>query len=474
MSGYDIGGGGGGPGSDTTAIHDNIAGEIAAVALKAVPVSADLILIEDSAAADVKKRVTAQSIADLSGGLTLWVESEDSTLGNPSTIWTPVTATNHILLQLDGGTTGALYVGAPQDGTATGGNARGAGAVDLQMSRTAAAQVASGDHAFIGAGENNTASGGWAGMVGGHSNVASANYAVAIGGFSSTASGLGSGVFAGDDLTASGQYAVSIGGENNSAEITHSAVVGGINGRVWTFGGRSVVVGGNTNQVAGSDSGIFAGKTNQITSTASTSGILGGDTNQITGSGAAAIIGGANNTVQSAGYAAIVGGRYCLADAQASVVTGWMGESNHPTAFVFSGNSETAGTAQRGLSQGELIHLDAKLSTATTGTLDSIGTQLSVPTDHAFGVRGKVVARNATSDRMTTWLLDFDVFESGGALVFLGGDGLQAISRQTAGEAAITLTIGSSGTTITLTVDNKDTDTRRYSATLEITRAGDA
>jgi len=45
-------------GADGTAIHDDVAGEIAAVTLKASPVSGDFILIEDSAAANAKKRIT--------------------------------------------------------------------------------------------------------------------------------------------------------------------------------------------------------------------------------------------------------------------------------------------------------------------------------------------------------------------------------------------------------------------------------
>lgn len=52
-------------GADGSAIHDNVAGEIAAVALKGTPVSADVVLIEDSADTNSKKRATAQSIADL-------------------------------------------------------------------------------------------------------------------------------------------------------------------------------------------------------------------------------------------------------------------------------------------------------------------------------------------------------------------------------------------------------------------------
>ncbi len=58
-------------GADGSAIHDDTAGEILAVALKAVPAGADVILLEDTAASNVKKRTTAQAIADLAGGTAL-------------------------------------------------------------------------------------------------------------------------------------------------------------------------------------------------------------------------------------------------------------------------------------------------------------------------------------------------------------------------------------------------------------------
>lgn len=57
-----------GDGIDTSAIHDDTAGEILAVTLKAVPLGADVVLIEDTAAGNAKKRTTAQAIADLGGG----------------------------------------------------------------------------------------------------------------------------------------------------------------------------------------------------------------------------------------------------------------------------------------------------------------------------------------------------------------------------------------------------------------------
>ena len=56
-------------GADGSAIHDDTAGEIAAVAVKATPIAADLLLIEDSAAANAKKRITVGSLPAGGGAL---------------------------------------------------------------------------------------------------------------------------------------------------------------------------------------------------------------------------------------------------------------------------------------------------------------------------------------------------------------------------------------------------------------------
>lgn len=57
--------GGGGSSSDTDAIHDDTANEVSAITEKVAPAGADLLLIEDSAAGYVKKRV---QITNLPGG----------------------------------------------------------------------------------------------------------------------------------------------------------------------------------------------------------------------------------------------------------------------------------------------------------------------------------------------------------------------------------------------------------------------
>jgi len=52
--------------TDTNAIHDNVSGEIAAVAEKLTPIGGDFLLIEDSAATNAKKRITIDNLPYLS------------------------------------------------------------------------------------------------------------------------------------------------------------------------------------------------------------------------------------------------------------------------------------------------------------------------------------------------------------------------------------------------------------------------
>lgn len=51
-----------GAGSDTTAIHNNVAGEINSITEKTAPVGGDLALIEDSADSNNKKKIQLKNI----------------------------------------------------------------------------------------------------------------------------------------------------------------------------------------------------------------------------------------------------------------------------------------------------------------------------------------------------------------------------------------------------------------------------
>ncbi len=101
-------------GRDLEAIHDNVSGEIAAVAEKTLPVSADLLLIEDSAAGNSKKRVQIGNLPG--GGSAIAVEDEGTPLtaavskfnfvGAGVTVTEPVT--DEMLVTIPGQTGGDL------------------------------------------------------------------------------------------------------------------------------------------------------------------------------------------------------------------------------------------------------------------------------------------------------------------------------------------------------------------------------
>ena len=99
---------------------------------------------------------------------------------------------------------GALLAQLP-DSAVAGGNLRGGNAVDLQMLRTAAAQVASGTAASIGGGQNNTAAGAAAAVQGGNGNSISGAYSWCPGGSQASDRGLsGKGAFSAGQFAQAG------------------------------------------------------------------------------------------------------------------------------------------------------------------------------------------------------------------------------------------------------------------------------
>lgn len=164
------------------------------------------------------------------GGATL--QDSSITIGDPTTFANSVAIavahagqTNSSLTLTPQGT-GALIVGPAPDGTATGGNARGDDAIDLQKIRAANTQVASGMQTAIIGGRNHTASGSRSSCVGGDANSATATQSSALAGTGNTASGLRSVVIGGYSTTASGVDTVSIGGAASTASAQNGVVFG--------------------------------------------------------------------------------------------------------------------------------------------------------------------------------------------------------------------------------------------------------
>src|SRR4029079_18546714 len=93
---------------------------------------------------------------------------------------TPIPLQNSKLIVTDNGAAQA---------SGSGGNARGADAIDLQVTRAAADQVASGVNSVVAGGENNKASGTHSAVLGGSGNLATSGNASVVGGSSNSATG---------------------------------------------------------------------------------------------------------------------------------------------------------------------------------------------------------------------------------------------------------------------------------------------
>lgn len=253
--------------SHTHAASDITSGIIATARLATGTASASTYLRGDQTWASVSAGVGGSTgsvdngvlRADGTGGST--VQSSDWIIADNYTA-SPNNTVNHASIQATGGTTnvsvsivpkgtGAFCLAVP-DGTATGGNARGANAIDLQTIRTAATQVASGSTS-VAIGGNSTASatngvaiGNTAASTGG-----SSGRSVAVG-FQATASAEYS-VAIGDRTTASGVGSICISSEFGTASGSSSTVIGGANSNA--TGGCSIAIGANatasrTNELA--------------------------------------------------------------------------------------------------------------------------------------------------------------------------------------------------------------------------------
>jgi hypothetical protein len=169
--------------------------------------------------------------------------------------------------------TGAFIFGPKPDGAATGGNARGTSAVDLQTVRSTAAKIASGSRSFIGGGESNTASGAYAVLCGGFNNTVGTDQRAALcGGSNNSSSGFASFVGGGENNFTNGNHSVVLAGSSNSATGNQSAVCGGSSNSA--IGIAAFLGAGTSNQSSFTQTAVVAGTTN--TANAAYSSILCG------------------------------------------------------------------------------------------------------------------------------------------------------------------------------------------------------
>jgi hypothetical protein len=292
--------------------------------------------------------------------------------------------------------TGALQA-QQTDSTATGGNARGANAVDWQTTRGAASQVASGAVSFIGGGQNNTSS----------------SYGTVVcGGANSSATGANTFVGAGTGLTSSGAYAASVGGAFNTAAGQFNFIGGGANNSGTALAAvttQSATMNATTAvTLSGSNANIKVGQyisgtsigfgtyvaaisgtsltLSQAASGSSTSTlsfftphgvVVGGGNNQATGS--YSFIGGggdagtaANRNVASGDWSVVGGGQKNTASAIYSFVGGGGGNTTAQTGAVVCGGGAFGGNPS------------SFLSNTASGLSSFIGAGLGNSTDSSY------------------------------------------------------------------------------------------
>ncbi len=136
----------------------------------------------------LKEEIGAGAAPEFLTGLAYWRNTLSPNATVPVHGWQAKGNEANIDLLLAAKGTGAILAQAP-DNTATGGNKRGARAVDWQMARTAATQVASGDYSTISGGGHNTASGQCSAIPGGKSATTNGLLGLLAYGFNGAASG---------------------------------------------------------------------------------------------------------------------------------------------------------------------------------------------------------------------------------------------------------------------------------------------
>ncbi|MBK7985737.1 MAG: hypothetical protein IPK11_02165 [Ignavibacteria bacterium] len=318
---------------------------------------------------------------DNTGALTHFTESLQTTGAFTTTnagvqlLANNATATN-IDIALTPKGTGALTAQVA-DNAAAGGDKRGTYAVDWQMARANATEVASGIYSTISGGQNNTANNQYSTISGGTNNIASGTY-TSIGG--------------GESNNASGTYTSIGGGESNTANDQYSTVGGGFSN---TAGGEfSTVSGGNTNTANANYSSVGGGQDNTASNLHATIG--GGQDN--TASNAHSTIAGGENNNASGTHSTIAGGENNTANDQYSTVGG--GFSNTASSFyatvaggntnVAGGDYSTSGGGQDNTVSGTHSTISGGRNNTASGTHSTIagGRGLTLSASGSFGFLG--------------------------------------------------------------------------------------
>ena len=295
---------------------------------------------------DTNQLNTYNGSAWVPGGFLYLDEIYDNTVQETIGI-TPKPAYTNANLALVPNGTGAITASVP-DGTATGGNARGDYAVDLQRIRGGSGQCARGAYSVISGGRTNSTTAGYGVVSGGQNNNSLTTYAIVVGGANNNSSGQYS-ISGGQNNTASGNHSVAFG-LNNTATANYAVCFGNDSDAI---AGSSSILGGKENRIESQTSVVAGGRDNRILGglyASEYSGILSGRTNTINNSLYATISGGQDNTASTNTHATVVGGYDNTSSGQYSI-SGGSGNTASGLSSVALGESNTA-SGNRGVALG--------------------------------------------------------------------------------------------------------------------------
>lgn len=209
-----------------------------------------------------------------SGGLTYFTEAQSTAAPNATVnvdSLTAVASTANADFVIRPKGSGAILVQIP-DGTATGGNKRGANAIDLQRTRNVASQVASGPGSIL-IGDYSTSSGTTSISIGSQ-NISNGTYTIAIGsgntasnnqstcvGYSNSVTGANWGHCFGQSNTVGGTYGTAVGYSNNTGGSSSiSCGAGNVTGLDYSRGNCSTLGANNRAEESNSTAiGVYAG-----------------------------------------------------------------------------------------------------------------------------------------------------------------------------------------------------------------------
>ena len=297
-----------------------------------------------------------QTVSYSAGALVYFTEAQSTTSPNATVnvdSLTAIASTTNADFVIKPKGTGALLAAIP-DSAGTGGNKRGVSAVDLQMTRYDATNVASGAYSVLCGGQYNTASGNSAGVLAGYNN---------------RAIGYQSSVLGGDGNQTPGSYSTA-GGRYSVANCEGDFVFGYGN---TTNGLYYNTIFGYANTISGGAYSVALGSYNSLT-----------------------------------GYRHFAGGNnHTLTFGFGSTAFGQNGKDNGFGRFIYSRNGFVKGD-----NQASKVILSARTTDATPKVLSvdfiaaDASTQITLQPNNSIRFKGTIIGRQSGSTNTSAWDID--------------------------------------------------------------------